>query len=56
MPYRQLVKHPLSFIYLSCLLDRGLIKSSPFLFGQIHKTVGMLRRENDIIKSLEEQK
>ena len=24
MPYHQ-VKHPLNFIYLSCLLDRGLI-------------------------------
>lgn len=32
MPYHNSVKHPLNFIYLSCLLDRGLIKIQPFFF------------------------
>ena len=33
MPYHQ-VKHPLNFIYLSCLLDRGLISiASGFSFS-----------------------
>ena len=31
MPYHQ-VKHPLNFIYLSCLLDRGLIMIVAFSF------------------------
>ena len=31
MPYHNSVKHPLNFIYLSCLLDRGLIRINAIL-------------------------